>query len=377
MVRLRYETSGGSPKKDLYRRLRRPWLVLSFSLVVILSAAAGYAGASLIAKPSLDAQRIAQSALPVYAQAEKRRVGVALTFQGGVREGRVINLEPNLSFPAHPRVTAVFVKPGDPYEELRLLAVASGRPLITMAGSVPIYRDLRLGDKGHDVLVLQNYLRGQGYAVAATGVMGVDSIHAVARIYKELGLEPPADGAVFFRYSDFVQMEASAGTIIQVASVAQILDEKHPVAGVRIEPKFVSSRLTVDQKTRVAVGDTLEIFSEKRRGSAQVKEIGPFVESAQAGVPAGHDVRVELPANLIDLEAGQPVALSKVPSGESTLAVPVLAIRSANASAYVLRKSRQGEPDERVPVEVVDQAGGWAAIADSGAVMEGDEIRIG
>lgn len=101
------------------------------------------------------------------------------------------------------------------------------------------------------------------------------------------------------------------------------------------------------------------------------------MESAQAGVPAGHDVRVELPANLIDLEAGQPVALSKVPSGESTLAVPVLAIRSANASAYVLRKSRQGEPDERVPVEVVDQAGGWAAIADSGAVMEGDEIRIG
>jgi hypothetical protein len=69
--------------------------------------------------------------------------------------------------------------------------------------------------------------------------------------------------------------------------------------------------------------------------------------------------------------------LSKTPSTQSTLAVPVLAIRAENGSGHVLRKSREGAPDERVPVEVIDQAGGWAAIVDSGSVLEGDEVRIG
>ncbi|MCH6469042.1 hypothetical protein [Sinomonas terrae] len=377
MSRIRREKRAGDPKKDIYRRLSRPWLVSSFALAVILSAVAGYAGAILIAKPSLDAERIAKSAVPVYAKAEKHPVGVTLTFQGGVREGRVVNLEPNRGFPSSPRVTAVFAKSGDPYEELKLLAVASGRPLITMAGSVPIYRDLRLGDKGHDVLILQGYLRGQGYRVRASGVMGSDSIRAVVQIYEALGLEAPTEGGgVIFRYSDFLQIEPSAGTIVNVAPVAQILDDKHPIAGVRVEPKFISSRVTVDQKMRLAVGDKLAVLSEKRRGSAQIVEIGPFAESTQTGVPAGHDVRIELPVDLNDLEPGQPVALSKTSTSELALAVPVLAIRTENGSGYVLRRSSEGEPDERVPIEVIEQAGGWAAIADRGSIMEGDEIRV-
>jgi hypothetical protein len=206
-----------------------------------------------------------------------------------------------------------------------------------MGGSVPIYRDLRAGDKGHDVLSLQNYLRGEGYSVAATGVMGFDSIRAVAQIYGALGLETPTDsGAVIFRYSDFVQMNSKAGTFVNVASVAQILDDKHPIAEVRVESKYISSRITVDQKAQLAVGDQLTAVSEKRRGKVQIAEIGPFVESTQPGTPAGHDVRIALPADLGDLEPGEPVALSKMSESGASLAVPVLGIRTENGGGYVL-----------------------------------------
>jgi hypothetical protein len=167
--------------------------------------------------------------------------------------------------------------------------------------------------------------------------MGFDSIRAVAQIYGALGLETPTDsGAVIFRYSDFVHMNSKAGTFVNVASVAQILDDKHPIAEVRVESKYISSRITVDQKAQLAVGDQLTAVSEKRRGKVQIAEIGPFVESTQPGTPAGHDVRIALPADLGDLEPGEPVALSKMSESGASLAVPVLGIRTENGGGYVL-----------------------------------------
>ncbi|WP_063755833.1 MULTISPECIES: peptidoglycan-binding domain-containing protein [unclassified Streptomyces] len=89
-------------------------------------------------------------------------------------------------------VTKLPLKAGDPVTAGRLIAEVSGRPVFTLHGAQPMYRDLRPGATGDDVAQLQQALRelGHGTAGDAKGVFGAGTKAALAARYRAIGYEP-------------------------------------------------------------------------------------------------------------------------------------------------------------------------------------------
>ncbi|MER6256550.1 peptidoglycan-binding domain-containing protein [Streptomyces sp. NPDC001584] len=89
-------------------------------------------------------------------------------------------------------VTKLPLKAGDPVTAGQLIAEVSGRPVFTLHGAQPMYRDLRPGATGDDVAQLQQALRelGHGTGGDAKGVFGTGTKAALAARYRAIGYEP-------------------------------------------------------------------------------------------------------------------------------------------------------------------------------------------
>ncbi|WKD33217.1 peptidoglycan-binding domain-containing protein [Streptomyces xanthophaeus] len=89
-------------------------------------------------------------------------------------------------------VTKLPLKAGDPVTAGQLIAEVSGRPVFTLHGAQPMYRDLRPGATGDDVAQLQQALRelGHGTGGDAKGVFGAGTKAALAARYRAIGYEP-------------------------------------------------------------------------------------------------------------------------------------------------------------------------------------------
>ncbi|MFF4425370.1 peptidoglycan-binding protein [Streptomyces sp. NPDC001549] len=101
-------------------------------------------------------------------------------------------------------VTKLPLKAGDPVTAGQLIAEVSGRPVFTLHGAQPMYRDLKPGATGDDVAQLQQALRelGHGTGGDAKGVFGPGTKAALAARYRAIGYEPPpavADGGAALR----------------------------------------------------------------------------------------------------------------------------------------------------------------------------------
>jgi hypothetical protein len=92
-------------------------------------------------------------------------------------------------------VTALPKKAGDPVRAGEVLAQVSGRPVISLPGAVPAYRDLRPGDSGDDVTELQVGLRSLGYPDSdRRGYFGAGTKDALKGLYQHLGYDPAYTG---------------------------------------------------------------------------------------------------------------------------------------------------------------------------------------
>ncbi|WP_406737988.1 peptidoglycan-binding protein [Streptomyces sp. NBC_00853] len=89
-------------------------------------------------------------------------------------------------------VTKLPLKAGDPVTAGQLIAEVSGRPVFTLHGAQPMYRDLKPGASGDDVAQLQQALRelGHGTGGDAKGVFGAGTKAALAARYRAIGYEP-------------------------------------------------------------------------------------------------------------------------------------------------------------------------------------------
>ncbi|MFG2233489.1 peptidoglycan-binding protein [Streptomyces sp. NPDC048723] len=89
-------------------------------------------------------------------------------------------------------VTKLPLKAGDPVTAGQLIAEVSGRPVFTLHGAQPMYRDLKPGATGDDVAQLQQALRelGHGTGGDAKGVFGAGTKAALAARYRAIGYEP-------------------------------------------------------------------------------------------------------------------------------------------------------------------------------------------
>lgn len=143
--------------------------------VVILALGAG-AGA-LFAAPATPASLSApeaQSVSPVSQRefADERPVGLDLA-AGGVG---------TLSAPAAGRVTAWDCTPGKPLRSGTRPLSIDGTPRLTLATSVPLWRDLREGNSGADVRALETELKRLDLGATADGRLSAAEASAAAKL---------------------------------------------------------------------------------------------------------------------------------------------------------------------------------------------------
>lgn len=168
-------------------------------LLVLTSAAAVVAVAVLIASTLVrsPAQHALDQQPPppsnITAEVVEKVLQQIVITRGAVEAARSIDVVPTANGADKVIVTSLPVDAGDPVKQGDLLATIAGRPLIALGGDAPLYRDLRPGTTGPDVVMVQKslitlkLLKGE-----PSGQFDGDTQAAVKKLYKQLKVTPLA-----------------------------------------------------------------------------------------------------------------------------------------------------------------------------------------
>ncbi|MGW7428160.1 peptidoglycan-binding protein [Streptomyces sp. NPDC054861] len=174
-------------------RTRRRWLALIAAGAVALTGA-GF-GASLLIKSPAQAAADSRPPAPsvITAPVEYRTLASSMIIRGTVVAGQSVEITPGgAPEGGSPTVSKLPLKAGDQVRAGRLLVEVSGRPVIALQGTVPLYRDLKPGAQGSDVGRLQDALQRLGHSTSPDnrGRFGEGTKSAVTALYDALGYEP-------------------------------------------------------------------------------------------------------------------------------------------------------------------------------------------
>ncbi|MEV7726973.1 peptidoglycan-binding domain-containing protein [Streptomyces sp. NPDC087917] len=162
----------------------------------VLMAVGGLLATVLVKSPAQVAAETgppAQGALT--AEVERRVLAQTVVMRGTVVADQSVDVAPQPRAgegAGAPVVTKLPVKAGDAIAAGQLLAEVSGRPVFTLKGTLPVYRDLRPGATGDDVAQLQQALRELGHPTGpdAKGVFGAGTKAALGARYRAIGYDP-------------------------------------------------------------------------------------------------------------------------------------------------------------------------------------------
>lgn len=169
-----------------------------------LMAIGGLLATTLVKSPAQVAAETGPPAQGVLtAEVERRVLAQKVVMRGTVVADQSVEVAPqprSAEGAGTPVVTKLPLRAGDPVAAGQLLAEVSGRPVFTLKGTLPVYRDLKPGTTGDDVAQLQQALRELGHGTGADpkGVFGAGTKTALAARYKAIGYDPlpaVADGA--------------------------------------------------------------------------------------------------------------------------------------------------------------------------------------
>ncbi|MDO5094553.1 MAG: hypothetical protein Q4D79_14260 [Propionibacteriaceae bacterium] len=95
--------------------------------------------------------------------------------------------EADLVAPAGGRLTRFDCQPGGAFVSGKSNAVLDGLPVVNLATSVPLWRDLAVGDRGEDVTALNAELRRLGFDEVSGDVVTASTVQAVSRLLADAG----------------------------------------------------------------------------------------------------------------------------------------------------------------------------------------------
>ncbi|MEU1178085.1 peptidoglycan-binding protein [Streptomyces sp. NPDC005820] len=166
--------------------------------VALVGAGGWFAGSQMQSPADAAAARKPPKAGPVTVAVERRSLTASVVAQGSVEfdspqslalAGAVGTPDSGSTDPVAQRVTKAPVA-GSEVKEGDVLMQLSGRPVLVLRGSVPMYRTLGPGTSGDDVKQLQRALTRLGFTSgAATGQYGQGVATAVSRWYKSKGFQ--------------------------------------------------------------------------------------------------------------------------------------------------------------------------------------------
>lgn len=161
----------------------RPGVRLALAaLALAMAAASGAAVTGLLladATPATLREPPRVTSAPVTQRSfdDARTVELALT----------LGADASLTAPASGRVTALTCRPDMPFSSGESNLSIDGAPLLNLATSVPLWRDLGVGDEGADALALRAELIRLGSRVAPEGALDAGTMTAVADLFHKAG----------------------------------------------------------------------------------------------------------------------------------------------------------------------------------------------
>ncbi|MFN3255954.1 MAG: peptidoglycan-binding protein [Ilumatobacter sp.] len=178
-------------------RVRRWGSSSTLWLVAVVALCAGAAGAWWLASSSQSPEQAAARAdAPmsswVTATVERRVLSATVIQRGDVAAEVSVAVEPPVSVESPAVVTIAPPPVGGEVVEGDVVVEVSGRPVFVLDGTAPMYRSLRPGMSGADVVQLQVALARLGYEPDADGVFGEATKAAVTTWYGDAGYEPVA-----------------------------------------------------------------------------------------------------------------------------------------------------------------------------------------
>ncbi len=299
--------------------MRRRFTVVGVLLVVVAAAVVGWVAAAEIKSPAQVAAEVEppEPSL-ITVSVEEMVISNDVVTRGTVRfeqpESVVVS---SVALEGVSPVVTEMPGIGDEFVEGDVLYEVAGRPTFLLEGDLPLFRTVRIGDEGEDVLQLQEALDRLGFEITEfDGVYGDETEGAVVAFYESRGYAPlePTDMAqeaytsardAYNASKDFVAdaqrsvtaakaVEAAAAEAVKVAQdrLAQAEAGTHPDTGLPATPEELAVlRSDVDadvamlsDATAQVVGANSGLKSAKRSQSAS----GAVLSTARSalGYPA-------------------------------------------------------------------------------------------
>lgn len=393
------------------RAVQNPVRIIAFGVVILVLLAAAFIAGGLIRSPQDEALTNIDADVAVLAQVEERVVDDGYKLPASLAPAQTVDVfvtevseqapdsalppssdvsQPPSTSPTGPPQTRVervvlsraSVQAGSALPYGTLIGEVSGRPVFAWPADVPVFRNLIVGDEGADVQAVQQTLVDLGQSdVVVDGIFGRESLSALRQLYSGVGYALPnvQSGVQGFAWREFVPIPTDTGAVDWVAPVGSVLSAEAPVLRLR-----VSNPTLYAQASAVEI-DQLEPGAEVRvivaNGAPQkstVIEVGGFATDEETGA-SGYPVTVAIPENMI-VDGTSPIQIQAWSQALPGPAVPAVAVRQDNGSAYVLVPKLTSSDDanafDRVDIVAIGQADGWVGIEPLEELPVGTEVLV-
>lgn len=280
-------------------------------------------------------------------------------------------------------ITAAPVSHGDVVKAGVVVAEASGRPVILLSGSVPAYRDLKVGDKGSDVQQLQTALGDVGLHPDRDGEVGSLTLTALAALYQRLGYPMPVGGVV--RAAEFMFAARLPGRLASPTAVVGsgildqtvVVDSGEAQVQLKIPPAVVPPNKG-DSVELSCSGTTINgVIAGAPVLNATVAE-PPSGDAGQAGAQTVLMVNTSKPISNELLEAQCVGTVVHRLTEKKVLAAPSSAIFSTSDGGSDIQVVGAKGTALTVPVTLGASADGWIELtAPPPAAVEGADVIVG
>jgi len=379
-----------------YSRLRRRRIFLAAIVALVVVAAAG--GVLLATQIKSPAQLAAETRPPpaTVLTATVQRTVLTSTVLGQAvvgppREVSLSDIGGGAAGPGvQPIVTRIFCRTGSRVRQGTVILEVAGRPFFVLQGTVPAYRNLAPGEKGEDVVQLQDDLEALGYGIGsdASGTYGPGTAAAVAAYYEAIGYPaeqmtagPRAERGAYLPLGEYAFVPRLPARVVKLgATVGQRIS-----GGVTLATgsPVIRGQLNPSDAGLVRPGMHV-VISEPGTGktiSGRVTRVSHSTAST-ASISGGLYVAIRvrpsrpLPLSLVGQDLSLTIASAR--SAGPVLAVPEAAIfAAADGGTYVtaLLAGRR----VRVPVRVGMTGSGLVQVIPRrpGALRAGEQVVTG
>ena len=380
-------------------------LLVIVVVVAALCLGAGFAAGRFVRSP----EQVAADADPpaptlMTARVSRGTVTRAIVVRGSVTRGGSVDVAAVAPAGVDPVVTRQPLRVGQSVRPGMVLTEVSYRPIIALAGRIPMIRDLAVGSTGPDVAELQRAIEQLGWTIYdADGVFGASTAAALTGLYDSVGYSVPTTPAppapaqddapaartgarttvpdvVTARRSELMVVPDLPGTVAAVtAGVGAAASGS--VLSVSTAPPLVRTSVAPSQRSLVRQVGTvvLQSASPRYRSRARITAVGATVQDEETGefsVPLTLRPTKPLPEGTLD--KGIEVRIDVGKAAAAGMIVPITALYTDPDGATAVVTVVDGQTSS-VGVTVLETGSGRARIApdDAGELAAGDAVRVG